>query len=68
MKHDHDIEIPVGTHCEWCGAEFEESGPPRVRKVRVPTPKPAAPQEPQTHCEWCGAPYPEPEEGKARSG
>lgn len=70
MNNDHDIEIPAGTHCEWCGAEFDESVTPGARKVRVPAPKPVAPQEPQTHCEWCGAPYPEPgdDDGESAAG
>lgn len=53
-------DIPVGTHCEWCGAEFDDPEGPRVGKVKVPTPGKASAEEPETHCEFCGIPYPEP--------
>ncbi len=59
MTTNHESEIPTGTHCEWCGAEFDNPAGPRIGKVRVPTAEPA-PSEPATHCEWCGVAYPEP--------
>lgn len=58
-------EVPAGTHCEWCGAEFERDTPPARRTVPAAAPPPAAPAavgEPPTHCEWCGAEYPVPDE------
>ena len=55
-------EPPAGTHCEWCGAEFEpECEPQRPRTKAVVLP-PATQGAPVTHCEWCGAEYPIPGE------
>jgi len=67
MSTHHEPEIPVGTHCEWCGAEFDNPSGPRVGKVRVPAPTAVSRQEPQTHCEWCGIPYPGPNESDPTS-
>jgi len=53
------------THCEWCGAEFDETAAPQPHRAR-PTPGRAtspAPVGGETHCEWCGAEYPVPEGG-----
>jgi len=54
---------PTGTHCEWCGAEYEQgSSPPRAATPAArPAPEPEG-GEPPTHCEWCGAEYPVPGE------
>jgi hypothetical protein len=60
-------EPPAGTHCEWCGADFEapaggdtpaEPGP----HPRVAATKPDDAAAGTTHCEWCGAEYPVPGE------
>lgn len=48
------------THCEWCGAEYDQ---PRTAPPAHPhrPPRPSATEaEPATHCEWCGAEYPVP--------
>jgi hypothetical protein len=60
-------EPPSGTHCEWCGADFEapagEDKPAHVHvHVRVAPGRPAEESEGATHCEWCGAEYPVPGE------
>lgn len=64
MTSQRDPQIPTGTHCEWCGAEFDadalpvEDKPPakkKTLKVRVAT------SEPPTHCEFCGVEYPTPQ-------
>lgn len=53
--------IPAGTHCEWCGADFEKGAGEVTRKAAAPPPAPVAvDDEPATHCEWCGAEYPVP--------
>jgi predicted nucleic acid-binding Zn ribbon protein len=52
-----------GTHCEWCGADFEPGAePPRPQRPVARPPAPAEGTEPATHCEWCGAEYPQPGE------
>ncbi len=49
------------THCEWCGAEFDTTPPPRPSQATPPErPASPAPVEGETHCEWCGAEYPVP--------
>jgi hypothetical protein len=53
-----------GTHCEWCGAEYEPGADPATARPvapprRLPAARPDA-AEPVTHCEWCGAEYPVP--------
>lgn len=58
---DPSNEPPAGTHCEWCGAEFEPgTSPLKPRTPAAMDPPPLAADEPTTHCEWCGAEYPAP--------
>ena len=62
-------EPEPGTHCEWCGADYERQDPQRARGRQAAPP--SAPLtvsegEPATHCEWCGAEYPLPGEGRER--
>lgn len=54
-----------GTHCEWCGADYERQDPARARRAGAPaaTVPPPETAEPAAHCEWCGAEYPVPGEG-----
>ncbi|MEQ8834320.1 MAG: hypothetical protein RIB67_07720 [Miltoncostaeaceae bacterium] len=59
MGERDDAEVPIGTHCEWCGADFEKE--PRPTRPKAPAPPPVTTgAEPPTHCEWCGAEYPVP--------
>lgn len=58
----HPDDIPVGTHCEWCGAEFDVDDAPTTGADPRPAKPVATPSEPATHCEWCGAPYPDPDD------
>jgi hypothetical protein len=58
-------EPPSGTHCEWCGADFEApagGAAPESAHTHVAPSKPAQEAEAATHCEWCGAEYPIPGE------
>lgn len=57
-------EPPSGTHCEWCGADFETppGEAPAEPRARVAPATPEAVSEGETHCEWCGAEYPLPRE------
>jgi hypothetical protein len=59
MKDVSD-DLPTGTHCEWCGAEFEAGSSPPTPRTPAAIPAPAPEGEPVTHCEWCGAEYPVP--------
>jgi hypothetical protein len=52
----------AGTHCEWCGAEFDPDASPARPRTKAKKPVEAAHREPMTHCEWCGAEYPVPGE------
>ncbi len=54
------VDPPVGTHCEWCGAEFEPGSAPPTPTTPAAKPAPLPGGEPVTHCEWCGAEYPVP--------
>ena len=53
-------DLPVGTHCEWCGAEFEPGSTLPAAHTPPAKPAPVPDTEPVTHCEWCGAEYPVP--------
>ena len=57
---DVSNDLPIGTHCEWCGAEFEPDTSPPKPRTHATAPAPAPGGEPVTHCEWCGAEYPVP--------
>lgn len=60
--------IPPGTHCEWCGAEFEPGSDPPAPRTHATLPPPErGGDEPLTHCEDCGAEYPQPGEVDSRS-
>ena len=53
-------EPPTGTHCEWCGPEFEPGTSPPDPRSSAAAPSEPVRGEPITHCEWCGAEYPVP--------
>ena len=57
---DSANEPPTGTHCEWCGAEFEPGTSPPAPRPKAAAPSAPVRGEPLTHCEWCGAEYPVP--------